>query len=77
MESRYGLRPARLPTRPQNCNQEIEEQSNDIHLSTADHQEKVSFRPGSLFDRQGGSNLDRREQAWEIRAILASRPAER
>lgn len=61
MESRYGLRPARLPTRPQHCSQEIEEHSNDIHLSTADYQAKVSFRPGSLFDRQGGSNLDRRE----------------
>ena len=41
----------------------MEERSNDIHLSTADLQGKVSFRPGSLFDRQGGSNLDRREQA--------------
>ena len=44
MGSRYGLRPARLPTRNQHCTKEINEPGQELHLSTADHL-NVGFHP--------------------------------
>ena len=44
MQTRYGLRPSRLPTRVHRCIEENNEQDIDLHLSTADHH-AVSKKP--------------------------------
>jgi len=43
-ESRYGLRPARLPPRDQHNTLEVNEAGQHLHLSTADHL-KVGCHP--------------------------------
>lgn len=53
----YGLRPSRPPTRTQHCIEKIEEQGNDLHLSTIRRDQRGISVPGRCSTSNGGQSL--------------------
>jgi hypothetical protein len=61
-EIRYGLRPTRLPPREQQrCIEEVNKQPETYTYPQPTVTRSASI-PGSILDRRGGSDLDRRRQ---------------